>query len=253
MTNHPWRFSIEETRRRLNFGTLLAVNDFAALAMALPYLGATDYEQLGGEKPISSSVMGLVGAGTGLGVGGLLSVDGRWTTLNSEGGHSTFSPADERELAILQYCWRRYQHVSAERLVSGPGIALIHEALSEIGGVQNGEALETAEIVRRAVERGDALCEETVACFCAMLGTVASNVAITLGALGGLYIGGGIVPRLGKYFMQSQFRTRFENKGRFREYLSKVPVYVITAQYPAFVGVAAILRNYLGKSTSTMM
>jgi glucokinase len=246
MTNHHWSFSIDATRRRLNLDTLLVVNDFTALAMALPHLEALHCRQIGGGTAHADSTIGLVGAGTGLGVGGLVADAGRWIALNSEGGHVSFSPCDERELAVLQYCWKKHQHVSAERLVSGLGIALIYEALAVRHALPSDARLDTPEIVERALAASDALCVEALECFCAMLGTVAANVAMTLGALGGMYIGGGIVPRLGDYFARSPFRARFENKGRFSGYLAQIPTLVITAPYPAFVGVAAILADHLG-------
>lgn len=247
MTNHDWAFSIDATRRRLNLDTLLIVNDFTALSMALPHLEQSNYVQVGGGKPQPGAVIGLVGAGTGLGVGGLIPSENRWIALGSEGGHIAFSPSDEREAAILGYCWRTYSHVSAERLVSGPGIETIYRALVDIGKLSGVAAtLETPQIVERALNQGDALCLETLDCFCGMLGTVASNVAVTLGTLGGIYLGGGVVPHLGDYFARSSFRQRFESKGRFEAYMQRIPTYVITAPYPALVGVAAILSEHLG-------
>ncbi|MFT5588458.1 MAG: glucokinase [Bradyrhizobium sp.] len=245
MTNHHWAFSIEATRRRLNFDTLLIVNDFTALAMSLPHLEPTHLTQVGQGGSRAGGVIGLVGAGTGLGVGGLIPTAGRWIALGSEGGHVTFSPTDEREIAVLQYCWKTWPHVSAERLVSGPGIELIYQALAARGGVTVGP-LGTPEIIQRALAGSDPLCADVIDCFCGMLGTVASNVAVTLGTLGGIYIGGGVVPHLGEYFARSSFRRRFEDKGRFGEYLGHIPTFVITAPYPAFVGVAAILSEHLG-------
>ncbi|HEX7647990.1 MAG TPA: glucokinase [Noviherbaspirillum sp.] len=245
MTNHKWQFSIEATRRRLNFDTLLVVNDFTALAMALPHLEQSHVQQIGGGKARPGGVIGLVGAGTGLGVGGLIPTEGRWIALGSEGGHVAFSPMDEREVAILDYCWKTWPHVSAERLVSGPGIEMIYKALAAYRK-QNPAAIGTPDIVQRALSGADPLCMEAVECFCSMLGTVAANVAVTLGTLGGIYIGGGVVPRLGEYFARSPFRVRFENKGRFAGYMGQIPTYVITAPYPAFVGVAAILAEHLG-------
>ncbi|HYD81285.1 MAG TPA: glucokinase [Paucimonas sp.] len=247
MTNHHWAFSIDEARRRLGFDTLLVVNDFTALAMALPHLEPEHRRQIGGGAPDPGGVVGLVGAGTGLGVGGLIPSDGRWIALASEGGHASFAPNDMRELAVLQYAWRRLPHVSAERLVSGQGLELIYEALAARSDDAAASArLDAPEIVKRMLDGSDPQCLEAVECFCAMLGTVASNVALTLGTLGGLYIGGGIVPRLGDYFERSPFRERFEAKGRFADYLKQIPTYVITAPYPAFVGVAAILAEHLG-------
>jgi len=247
MTNHHWEFSIEALRRECGFDTFVVVNDFEALAMALPWLGAADKVQVGGGAPVAGAPIGLLGAGTGLGVSGLVPApDGKsWTALRSEGGHVTFAPANETEVAILQYAWREFEHVSAERFLSGAGVELIYRALAQLRGAAE-PALEAPEISRRALTGACALCEEVVDVFCGMLGTVAGNLAVTLGAQGGVYIGGGIVPRLGERFAHSCFRRRFEQKGRFAGYLAAVPTYVITAEYPAFLGVSAILTERLG-------
>lgn len=248
MTNHHWAFSTEDARHRLGFETLLVVNDFTALAMALPHLDHAHCTKIGGGEAHTGGVIGLVGAGTGLGVGALIPRDGRWIALSSEGGHASFSPNDMRELEVLQYAWKRLPHVSAERLVSGIGIELTYEALAARSGDRAVPVkLDTPEIVKRAFDGSDVLCKEVIECFCAMFGTVASNIALTFGTLGGLYIGGGIVPRLGDYFARSPFRERFEAKGRFSDYVKQIPTYVITAPYPAFVGVAAILAEHLGR------
>jgi glucokinase len=247
MTNHHWEFSIEALRRECGFDTFVVVNDFEALAMSLPRLGEGDKRQVGGGAPIADAPIGLLGAGTGLGVSGLIpAADGRgWTALRSEGGHVTFAPANETEVAILQYAWCEFEHVSAERLLSGAGVELIYRALAQHRGIA-AEPLGAAEISRRALAGECALCDEVVETFCGVLGTVAGNLAITLGAQGGVYIGGGIVPRLGERFGRSCFRRRFEQKGRFAAYLAAVPTYVITAEYPAFLGVSAILAERLG-------
>jgi glucokinase len=252
MTNHHWGFSIEALRRELGFDTFVVVNDFSALAMSLPHLGAKDKGQVGGGAPVADAPIGLVGAGTGLGVSGLIpgncAGEGEgagWTALRSEGGHVTFSPSNELEVAILQYAWREFEHVSAERLLSGAGVELIYRALAHHQG-RAGESLPAPEISRRALSGECALCDQVVEVFCGMLGTVAGNLAVTLGAQGGVYIGGGIVPRLGERFARSAFRARFEQKGRFTAYLAQVPTYVITAEYPAFLGVSAILQDKLG-------
>ncbi len=245
MTNHDWAFSTEEARRELGLATLLVVNDFTALAMSLPTLGDQDLVQIGGGKAKAGGAIGLVGAGTGLGVSGLVPAGGRWIPLHSEGGHVAFSPSDEREVAVLRYCWRRYDHVSAERIVSGPGIALIREALADRQGLTVDLSLPVAAIVERALNGSDALCGESLDCFSGMLGTVAANLAVTLGATGGIYIGGGVVPRLGSYFAASPFRARFEKKGRFSAFAAQIPTLLITAPWPALPGAAAILAEHL--------
>jgi glucokinase len=244
MTNHNWTFSIEATRRSLGFDTLLVVNDFTALAMALPGLTDLQRVQIGGGTRRQNSVIGLLGPGTGLGVSGLIPADDRWIALGSEGGHASFAPCDEREDIVLQFARKKWPHVSFERVAAGPGIELIYRALAARDKKRVPASAEPAEVVSRALE-GEPLAVEAVDCFCGILGTFAGNIAVTLGALGGIYIGGGVVPRLGEFFARSSFRKRFEAKGRFEAYLANVPTYVITAEYPAFLGVSAILAEQL--------
>lgn len=246
MTNYHWQFSIERMRRRLGLETLLVVNDFTALAMALPRLETSQRRQVGGGVVRERSVIGLIGAGSGLGVSGLIPVDGGWVALGTEGGHASFSPRDEREVAVLRYAWRAFPHVSFERLLSGSGLGVIHSALAELGGA--GRTVPPPgglDIARRALDGSDPLCVETLDVFCAMLGTAASNLAVTQGAFGGVYIGGGIVPRLGTYFDRSTFRARFEDKGRFSAYCRDIPTFVITEELATFLGVSTILARHL--------
>ncbi|MCY7315653.1 MAG: glucokinase [Rubrivivax sp.] len=247
MTNYHWHFSIEQMRQRLGLATLVVVNDFTALAMSLPRLSPGQRRQVGSGTARERSVVGLLGAGSGLGVSGLIPAREGWVALGTEGGHTSFSPRDEREIAILRHALTELSHVSHERLLSGPGLALIHRALRQRAGLPP-EPLEAPEITRRALAPSgpnDAVCVETLEAFCAMLGTAAANLAVTLGALGGIYIGGGIVPRLGKAFDRSPFRARFEDKGRFSDYVKAIPTYVITAEHATFVGASAILAAQL--------
>ncbi|NML59513.1 glucokinase [Massilia sp. RP-1-19] len=240
MTNHHWQFSIEAVRQEFGLARLGVINDFKALALALPLLGPEHKRQVGGGVA-ASGVIGLLGAGTGLGVSGLVPSGDGWNALDSEGGHATFSPANEREIDVLRFAWKAFPHVSAERLMSGGGLELVYRALAARAG--HPASRPAAEIIALALDGTCELCVETVECFCEMLGTVAANLAVTLGAMGGIYIGGGIVPRLGAAFDASGFRRRFEEKGRFAAYLSRIPTYVITADYPCFPGVAAWLRE----------
>jgi len=248
MTNHDWTFSIEATRRALGFDTLLVVNDFTALAMALPGLTDSQRVQVGGGARRPNSVIGLLGPGTGLGVSGLIPADDRWIALGSEGGHATFAPADEREDLVLQYARKKWSHVSFERVAAGPGVEVIYRALAARDKKRVPSNFDTSDVVKRALE-GEPLAAESVDVFCGILGTFAGNIAVTLGSLGGIYIGGGVVPRLGELFERSSFRARFEAKGRFEAYLQSVPTYVITAEYPAFLGVSAILAEQLSNRT----
>lgn len=242
MTNHHWQFSIEAVRREFGFDTLLVVNDFKALAMALPHLGRADLQQVGGGTPRTGSVLGVIGVGTGVGVAALVPTASGWTALDTEGGHVTFAPFDEREIAILRHAWREHgdTHISAERLLAGIGLDIMYRALAGLNG-QRAENLSVPEILQRGIGGECAVCAQTIESFCEMLGTLAGNVALTFGARGGMYIGGGIVPRLGRRFAESGFRRRFEQKGRMSSYLAQVPTYVINAEYPAFLGVSALL------------
>lgn len=254
MTNRDWQFSTDAVRRTLGLSTLLIVNDFTALAMAIPTLPPDQILQVGAGKAAAHSVVGVLGPGTGLGVSGVIPTIDGFVTLGSEGGHMNFAPADEREFAILQYAWREWPHVSNERLISGPGMELIYRALAHRNGVE-APARTSAGIITGALEERDALCLEVLECFSGMLGGAAANLAVTLGSFGGIFIGGGIVPRMAEWFVTSPFRARFEAKGRFTDYLAQIPTFVIMAPNPAFQGVASILSEHLrGRSgANTLM
>jgi glucokinase len=247
MTNYHWQFSIEQMRQQLGLNNLVVVNDFTALAMALPGLSQHQRRQVGGGTAVTRSVIGLIGAGSGLGVSGLIPANDGWVALGTEGGHASFSPHDEREVAILRYAWRTHRHVSFERLVSASGIELIYRALADRSGSSDAQNLEATEITQRALDNSDNICTETIDAFCGMLGTAAANLAVTQGAFGGIYLGGGIVPRLGDYFDRSSFRQRFEDKGRFSDYVKTIPTFVITAEDATSIGVSTILDSQLRK------
>ena len=242
MTNHHWSFSIEELRVQQGLTTLLVVNDFAALAMSLPHLAANGRERIGGGIELPNRPIGLIGPGTGLGVSGVIPAGNRWIALAGEGGHVSFAPSTKEEVAILEALWGEYGHVSAERLLSGMGLELIHWA-------RTGKRIDAPSITGAAIDGTSSDCLRTVETFCGILGSVAGNVALTLGATGGMYIGGGIVPRLGRLFTGSAFRTRFEDKGRLGPYLARIPTYLITEQYPALRGVSAMLSDQVASQS----
>ncbi|MBL8519772.1 MAG: glucokinase [Betaproteobacteria bacterium] len=244
MTNYHWQFSIEQTRQDIGLDTLVVVNDFTALAAGLPHLKPAELRQVGEGAPRERSVIGLLGAGTGLGVSALIPADDGWISLGSEGGHVSFSPTDAREEQILAFARSQFPHVSAERLLSGSGIELIYRALGH-AAKKAVEPLTAPEITARGLAGQSDECTETLEVFCGMLGTAAANLAVTLGAFGGVYIGGSIVPRLGQWFDASPFRRRFESKGRFSSYVAQIPTYVITAEQATFTGLAAVLDAQL--------
>ena len=242
MTNHPWRFSLEALRRRLGFDRLQALNDFTAVALSLPRLGPSDRMPVGDGAPVAGRPIAVIGPGSGLGASGLIPVNGRWVALTGEGGHATMPPSTERENAVLSVLRRRFDHVSAERCLSGPGLVNLYESLAALDGVPSA-GYTAAQVTDPEIGAEDRLCREATAMFCAMLGTVAGDLALSLGAQGGVYIAGGIVPRLGQRFAASAFRERFEAKGRLGAYLAAIPTYVVTHPLAAFLGCAAALAG----------
>lgn len=256
LTHKGWRFSVAALREALGLDTLLVVNDFTALAMALPHLPESACQPLGGGRAQPGGVIGLIGPGEGLGVSGLIPADDRRITLGSEGGHISFAPADDTELAILQAAWRRWPHVSAERLVSADGLRFIWQTLGPRGepprpdrstphaGTGAPEAPEATALIDQA-HAGDARSAAAVAVFGRMLGTVSADVALMLGAVGGVYLGGDLLPRMGPLLAASGFRERFEAKGRFSSWLAAVPTVLVTAPWPVFTGLAVLLTHHV--------
>lgn len=237
MTNHVWQFSAAETRRQLGLSRLIFMNDFTALAMAIRHLPPQELEQIGGGRAVLGATIALLGPGTGLGVSGLVPAGDLWIPLQGEGGHATLSVMNDREVAALAQLRRRFSHVSAERVLSGPGLVNLYDALCAVDGLVP-DSVTPKDITDRALAGVCKMSLETLSMFCGLLGTMAGNLVLTLGAVGGLYIGGGIVPRLGSFFANSSFRDRFEDKGRYADYLGDVPIYVIRTPLPAFIGLA---------------
>ncbi len=240
MTNHAWSFSIAELTDQLALDRLEVVNDFTAQALAVLHLSDTDRTQVGGGAPEPGQTIGVLGPGTGLGVSGLVPSRERWTPLAGEGGHVTMSAVNDREGDVFRRLRLRFNHVSAERVLSGMGLSNLYETLAAIDGVDI-PAREPREVTEAARGQSDPRAVEAVEMFCAMLGTVAGNLALTLGARGGVYIAGGVVPKLGQLFLRSEFRERFEAKGRFRDYLAPIPTYLVTHPTPAFLGLKSVL------------
>ncbi|MFO6418721.1 glucokinase [Hylemonella sp. W303a] len=245
MTNHHWKFSIEATRVALGLPRLLLLNDFTALALALPDLPREHLRQVGPGVAAPQAAVGLIGAGTGLGVSGLLPLghQGKWLPIAGEGGHVTLSASNAQEYAVIEHLRVRYGHVSAERILSGPGLVDLYHALCELQDGQGREITTPAEVMERAEALPQSKAAQALEMFCALLGSVAGDLALTLGARGGIYIGGGIVPRLGERFDRSPFRARFESKGRFRAYLAAIPTWVIQSPVsPALQGASKALN-----------
>jgi glucokinase len=238
LTNTSWVIDTGELQNDFDL-QVAVVNDFVALAYSLPWLTIKDLSQLGGGHPDISAPMAVVGPGSGLGVACLASGANGPVVVASEGGHATLAGACEREDRILAYLRDRFGHVSAERVVSGPGLENIFRAIAVIDGC--GElAAGAAEITINALENKCQIAREALNLFCAFLGSFAGNVALTFGARGGVYIGGGIPPRILSFMSQSDFRKRFESKGRFHDYLRTIPTSVITHPAAALVGLKSL-------------
>lgn len=241
MTNHPWAFSVDGVQRELGLERLLVLNDFTALALSLPALGEGERRAIGGGAAVAGAPLALLGPGTGLGVSGLLFGRGGQgaIAIAGEGGHVTLAAGDEREARVIELLRERFGHVSAERALSGPGLSHLHEALARLDGEVR-PALSAAQIT--AAVDSDAHCAAVIDLFCSLLGNVAGNLALTLGARGGLYVGGGVVPRIAGRLARSPFRERFEAKGRFRDYLAAIPTWLVMAEdSPALIGAARAL------------
>jgi glucokinase len=237
LTNLSWRFSIADLKQSLELSSLKVVNDFVAAAISVPYLPKQDLFTVGPPFPEAEGTIGVIGPGTGLGVGGLLPNAGQWLPWAGEGGHVSLPTVTPEEDAILQVLRARWGHVSAERVLSGAGLVNLYEALCAIDGVTP-SALSPADVTDHAMRGTDPNCVKAFAHFCAMLGSVAGNLALTLGATGGIYVAGGILLRFKEAFAASPFRARFEDKGRLGSFVAKIPTHLILEESPALFGLA---------------
>ena len=236
MTNRDWAFSIDAVRKAFGFERFEVINDFAALALAVPGLGDDERRPVGGGRAAPDAPLAILGPGTGLGMAGLTPARPGLAPVVGEGGHASLAGTDAREDAVIAILRRRFGHASAERALSGGGLVNLYRACCELAGTP-ADDVEPSEVTARAGEGGDARCVETVDLFFALLGSVAGNLALILGARGGVYVGGGIVPQLGDRIDRSTFRERFEAKGRYREYLASIPTWLITTdESPALRG-----------------
>jgi glucokinase len=240
-TNADWIADAQELGRTFGFTQVRLINDFAAQAWALPHLADADLLALGGGAPVPGAPMAVLGPGTGLGVAALVPTPAGGIVVPTEGGHVTLPGTSAEDDAIIAVLRKKLGHVSAESVLSGPGLVHLHDAIATLEGAPH-VARSGAEITAAGLAGSCPVCRRTLDAFCAMLGTVAGNLALSFGARGGVFIAGGIAPRLAQHLKTSAFRQRFEAKGRFRAYLEPIPVHVVLHADPAFVGLAAIAR-----------
>lgn len=237
MTNHLWNFSIRQTQADLGLSSFTLMNDFKAIALGIPHLKPADMMQVGGDqRPEVHGTIGIVGPGTGLGVASLFWDGSAYRANPGEGGHVTMPAKTQREFDIFRTLRYKYHHISAERVCSGKGLVNIYNAIRVLDGHENLEDKTAEQISQAAINKTCAVSEEALDKMMAFLGCVAGDLAMSLGAKGGVYIAGGIPAKLGDYFFNSRFRTEFESKGRFGSYLKPIPTYLITHPFIAFVG-----------------
>ena len=239
LTNNDWIVDAVELRARFGLTAVHIVNDFEAIAWALPQLAPADLRQICGARPLAGAPMAVLGPGTGLGVAACVPhADGDFI-IHSEGGHATAPAGNAREAAVIAALRTGFEHVSTERLLSGPGLENLYRALAAIEQAQPPERC-AADIVAAARDATCPVSRAALDMFCAMLGDTAGNLALTFGAKGGVYVAGGVTAHLGDEIERSAFRARFEAKGRMRGYVAAIPVYLIVHSDPAFVGLRAL-------------
>ncbi len=243
MTNTGWETRTDELRQRFGFSHVELMNDYAALALGLSQFTDDDRHQIGPKSENATGNLAVIGPGSGLGVAALLPNVTNHLALVGEGGHTTVPAASDLEAALIAVLRKRLGHVSAERLLSGPGLVNIYQALAQLDGTA-AEAYRPAEVTRRGLEGSDDLCRRALERFCAFLGSFSGNMALCYGARGGVYLGGGILPRFPEFLAASEFRERFEAKGRLRSYLSGIPTWLITRPDATFAGLAVAARRF---------
>jgi glucokinase len=240
LTNNSWIVDAEELRGAYGFSAVRLINDFEAVAWALPRLGPGSLLQLGGRQRVSGAPLAAIGPGTGLGMAVSIPHPGGQIVLASEGGHATLAGGSLREDAVIEHLRQRFGHVSAERVLSGAGLKNLYDALASIDGATPPKRRAT-DITRAGIEGTCPTSRAAINMFCAMLGSVAGNLALALNARGGVFIGGGILRHMPDYLSASQFRRRFEEKGRLRTFIEPIPAYLILDDDVAFTG----LRNLM--------
>ncbi|TNE94001.1 MAG: glucokinase [Gammaproteobacteria bacterium] len=237
LTNNSWQFDCEELRTRFGWRACHVVNDFTAMALGVPCVPETDLVHVCGGPAEGAGVRLVMGPGTGLGMSGLVPVGERWIALRTEGGHVDFAPTNEIEMAILRILQHRFGRVSVERILCGEGLLNLYRAHAEIVGGR--AAFDAPEEISAAALAGiDDLAVRTLTHFCEILGRTAGNAALTLGATGGVFLCGGILPAIQSFFLKSPFRQGFEDKGRMRSIMEKTPVYLVTDPFTALRGAA---------------
>ena len=245
MTNLSWEFSKLALKEKLKLESLYVINDYTAISLAVPFLSQEEKIQIGGGEANADGVTAVFGPGTGLGVSHIVKVAGKWISLDGEGGHVSFTPNTREQADILFLLQAQFGHVSAERILSGQGLVNIYQSLCSLSK-QQAVFKEPKEVSKAALDGSCDIARRSLQVFCQVMGGFAGNLALNLDCTGGVYIAGGIVPRFVDFFQSSEFRSFFEEKGRFKDYLSAIPTYLITHDNPGLLGATVYLRQELG-------
>jgi glucokinase len=241
-TNLDWRVSEVDLLAAFELEAVNLINDFAAQALAAPRLEPENLRAIGPKmRGADYSPIVVLGAGSGFGVAGMARSERGDIAIPCEGGHAGFAPYDDVELEIWKRLQAKHHRVSIERLLSGPGMFDLYQALGDIEGREADLGDEKA--VLEASVAGDALAGAAIDRFCAIFGSVAGDFALAFGARGGVFISGGIAPRMADQLGRSGFRSRFEDKGRLSDYVRDIPTQLIVHPYPALVGAARQLAQ----------
>ncbi len=242
LTNLPWTFTRDELREACGLRELYLINDFTALANAVPGLGLEDLQQVGGDSPAAGATKVVLGPGTGLGLSGLVATGSRWVPVPGEGGHVSFPVRNGRELAIRNRIGDSRSHVSVEQLISGPGLSRLYTVLAELDG-RTPAAPAPEEITMLASTGQDPIAAETLNLFLTWLGRFSGDMALAFGARGGVYLGGGIAPKVLTELQSGHFREAFDDKGSLSAYAAAIPVFVILARDAGLRGAAMFLSD----------
>ena len=240
MTNLGWKFSIADLRDQLGMKTLHVINDFAALAYAVPFLHESETKTLYAANSSAGAPICVMGPGTGFGMALLVPSHGNWEIIPTEGGHASFAPTTEKELAIKSFMLKHQAHVSVENILSGGGLVNLYKALAHIAGIEP-KPYTPADVSSKGLSNEDPICREAVVTFCNTLGAVAGDKALSTGARGGVVIGGGITPKLMGLLAETNFVERYKNKGPMAHYVNDISIKVIVNDTAALVGSAAWL------------
>jgi glucokinase len=248
ITNSGWTFTADQVRAAAGLDDLVILNEFEALAVSLPHLRANELHRIGGGEPVPHAAKVVLGPGTGVGVAGLVWSGTAWVAVPGEGGHVTLTAHSAREFELIERLRAGRDHLSADRVLSGPGLVNLYRVIADSHG-KRAEPLQPNDVLIRGLAGSDPIAVEALAMLVAWLGGFAGDTALLFGARGGVYIGGDIARKIVRVLSTGEFRRAFESKGRMRSYLAPIPISVVLAEFAALRGAAVALRTKLAART----